>query len=123
MSILKAIGRGCAKPDVIKEMLDLKSNTKVIYSHDDPEGLMLYDCEYESVAFNSGNKSIRNQLSIWAAQIIQKKILEIKIMSGVIHKNKALFTPPDDSFHKHEPPKSFKRIKETTNNYISKSTQ
>jgi tRNA pseudouridine38/39 synthase len=111
MSILKVVGRGQALPELVKEMLDVDSGTKIIYTHEDPEGLILYDCHFEGVTFECGDDNSKRSLQFWASKMIQKKILEVKILNSIIEKYENEILGSKKEFEKVENSKSFKRIR------------
>lgn len=95
-------------------MLDLNSNTKILYTHEDPEGLILYDCKFDGVEFKMGDENTKRSLSFWGSKLIQKKIMQVKILSTVIEKYEKDILHGKTQFKKVENPKSFKRVKETS---------
>ena len=57
MSILFMIGRGHEEPSVITELLDVKKNPrKPVYDLADPSGLVLWDCCFEGVYQDEGQR-------------------------------------------------------------------
>lgn len=111
MAILKVIGRKEAEPELVLEMMDPNSPTKVIYTHEDPEGLILYDCGFAGVEFPVGDDNIRRHLELWGSKLIQKRLLELKIVDCLLSKYQEPLLGGKSAFPKAEYPKSFKRVK------------
>ena len=51
MAILKAIGREDFEPEIIKTILDIENNIDFKLTMEDPQGLILWDCEYKDLKF------------------------------------------------------------------------
>jgi hypothetical protein len=111
MAILKVIGRKEAEPEMVLDMMDPSSATKIFYTHEDPEGLILYDCGFAGVDFRMGDANIRHHLELWGSKLIQKRLLEVKILDCVLSKYQSQILGDKPVFPKAEYPKSFKRVK------------
>lgn len=111
MAILKVVGRGKDVPELVKDMLDINNKTRILYTMDDPEGLILYDVEYEGVVFEDGDDNCKHSLQLWAAKMIQKKIMEVKIFESILGKYERSILGEKKKFAKVENAKSFKKIK------------
>lgn len=111
LAMLKAVGRGACEADTISDMLSADSKYKVLYSMDDPEGLVLYNCEYENMNFSIGSDSSKGCLEKSFAKLLQKQQIEHRVLQSVFGSYEEDVLKSPLTVEKYELHKSFKRIK------------
>ncbi len=111
LAMLKAVGRGACEAEVISDMLKTDSQYKVLYSMDEPDGLVLYNCEYENVDFSIGSDSSKGFLEKSFAKLLQKQQVEQKVLQSVFSSYEEDVLKSPLTVAKYELHKSYKRIK------------
>ena len=111
LAMLKAVGRGACELDTISDMLNPDSKYKVLYSMDDPDGLVLYNCEYDNLNFSIGSDSSKGFLEKSFAKLLQKQQIKHRVLQSVFSSYEEDVLKDLLAVEKYELPKSFKRIK------------
>ena len=122
MGVLRLVGEGLEKPEVIKQLLDLEHyKERPGYQLAPPEGLILYDCKYDNLKFEIPSESNSEFLERLLVDLYERQMLKLKLIGSIAQSFKANILNDNKFMLKRIKKKKTKRrktIKESYENHM-----
>ena len=84
IGVLRLVGEGLEKPIVTRELLDIKRYTeRPTYPMAEPDGLLLYQVEYDDIKFKVGTEKNRFFVNNLICNLFEKQLLKMRLVQAM----------------------------------------